>query len=310
MALDMTGNREAPHLDAVQTFADCAKGADEAIAWMATLGAAVPIDSRYRRYLSEVQILAERHADPAWRPPDVTRTWSALFEASDLQAIHAGLRGGDIPGLRERLAELVQGPEQMANEEMTAGGIHARNIGFELIMAARLRSAGYEPVLDQRADIIFTVDKQRVVVECKRVRRPETVRARLRHARQQALSDTGGIDAELNSVLLAVEVSVVVNPGNPLLAADKPLPQVLSELSDRIAHSVNVSVRDLWHRRILGVAVRFSGLIVADGLPVYSQEWALIRNSGIDAQRSGALEQLVANLQTNEALRGALPSTK
>lgn len=300
---------EQADLDAVIGFEALLRGLDDAIAWVRRLGVPVPDGGRYPRYRALVAELAANYARPEWQldAAGVQRAFNALFEASDLQTIHAGFAGGNLPGLVERLRTLVQGPEQVSQEELEDGGIHARNFAFELVVAGRLLQAGHPPRLDERGDAIVTLGDHRVVVECKRPRRANSVRHCLVRARDQALGDINGRGVDRTSGLLAVEASVVVNPGNGLLAAARPLPEALNELSDRMAQAISQNMEGLWHPRILGAMARFSGLVVADGIPVYAQQWAFIRHNGTDAARLELSARLSESLRQPGALRGAIP---
>jgi len=300
---------ESAHADATIGYAGLLQELDGAIAWLTALGAEPGADSRYTEYRASVAELVNEYQKPNWRPNEATldRLYGALYEASDLLTIQTGLRGGDeIAGLTDRLRDLVQGPARVTDEELIDGGIHARNVGFELVVAARLKSSGYPPRLDERGDVVFALGDQRVVTECKRPRRSETVVRCLEQARQQALNDIGDLDAANSSALIAIEATVVVHPNRGLLITPRPLRETLTELSDRMARAIAHDMENLWHRRILGAMVRFSALVSAGGIPIYAQQWAFVRNAGADLHRRELAEQLSTDLQRPAAMQGLL----
>jgi hypothetical protein len=293
------------NLDGVVGFEGLLEGLNHALAWLQRLDVRTE-GTRYQQYQAALRELVENYRRQDWRP-DADRTISALYEAADLQTIHSAFDGQHLPGLVERLRSLVNGPEQIQRERREDGGIHARNIGFELIAAGRMVRGGLQIELNQRGDVVTTLDDQRVVVECKRPRRPDTVRRCLERARQQALGDIDGRGANGNSALIAIDASVVINPGNALLMAKLPLAEALDELAGLMGHATIRNMEGLWHGRILGTVARFSALVVSDGIPVYAQQWVFVRNEGVDARRLELAEALSAGLRAPAALRGAMP---
>jgi hypothetical protein len=85
-------------------------------------------------------------------------------------------------------------------------------------MAAKLKQAGYKPILGERPDLACDVDDRRLHIECKRPASDNAVRKRLKEAGGQlevqmknwkTLAGTRGV--------IAVSLSRVLNPGDKFL---------------------------------------------------------------------------------------------
>ena len=109
-----------------------------------------------------------------------------LFEATGLVMIHEGLCNyPDQVSLRRRLRQLATGPVWGAGEIMNNAGTQARDVGFELMTAARCSAAGYEVDLSTRADVIVSRAGDTTVIECKRPQSAAAVERNVKSALEQ-----------------------------------------------------------------------------------------------------------------------------
>jgi hypothetical protein len=99
---------------------------------------------------------------------DKATLWIALIDATAFIRVFLGFKdtkSHDLP--RAKLKEILDGPLLPWNESPDAGNIHARNILFELEMAAWFKRAGLE--VTNYDDIQFNFMKHTFNVQCKRI---------------------------------------------------------------------------------------------------------------------------------------------
>jgi hypothetical protein len=110
--------------------------------------------------------------------------------------------------LKKTLQQAVNGPLLLAEERPQTSD--ARNKVFELVMAARLREAGFKPRFAEPADAVVTVDGITCSLECKRIQSEAGLAEALAKAYSQIKQRIGGNPRERG--LIAVDISKVVNP--------------------------------------------------------------------------------------------------
>jgi hypothetical protein len=236
-------------------------------------------------------LLVERFSDAEWQPTADERAalFSALFETADLAVIHSAFSNReDVVGLRDRLREIVRGPEQIALERAANAGTHARNVAFELVVGARLGTAGFPPRFDGRSDVLVEHEGDVVTIECKRPRSVDAVPDSIDEALTQCLGEVERRgSAQVVSALIALELSQVVNPGNGLLDTESAVEEALEDVANGMAASVDNVIRERWPPELLGVMSRFSGLVRdrRRDIPVYVQQWAFLASRGTAPQR-------------------------
>ena len=306
---------ERPKVDAETGFAELLRRLDDAMDWLSHQGIDLPADSRYRLYQAKIRQLAENYSRADWvgDRDSHDRMYSALHETFDLLSVRGAFNDpAAVPGLSNRLREVVRGPEIYWEEDGIAGGNHARNLGFELVLAALLQRGGFAPRLDARADAIFQLGDQRVVAECKRVRDKAVVRDRLEHARRQALADLGELPRGNNSAVLAIDVSRIVvqallDGGAPVFGDRTGFPifefpaealsAVLQTLSKEVGQSISQEMLGLWNERILAVVARYQLFVESGGIPIHVQKWVFVPNSQATPERIALCERLATSLQ-------------
>jgi hypothetical protein len=292
------------------SFEGMLAGMDAALEWIRSLEVPLGAGSRYLRYRELLAQLVIDYKNPTWTgsKEHLLRYWSAAYEAADIGVIHRAFTGlvPTIPGLLERLREVVRGPEQIAHERPGNAGARARNTAFELVVGARIQKAGFPVRFDYRADVLFQVDGQALAVECKRPMSGTAMRGNIATAVEQG--QTAVANGEAASFFIAVEASPAVNRGNPLLSATAPMAQVLEQLSDGIAGALDHDLPKPWPPEMIGVLGRFSGLIVdrEKNIPVYAQQWAMIGTRDTDPDRAALSQKVVKALQQATAVKAVI----
>jgi hypothetical protein len=122
----------------------------------------------------------------------------------------------DTATLFPKLRDILGGPP-LPNEE-DENSNHARNILFELNLAAKLWVAGLAPTLGERPDLYCEVAKKRLLIECKRPLTRKGARKRIGKAwstlTQLAKSDLPGTRG-----VVALSVTKLINPGDAIFTA-------------------------------------------------------------------------------------------
>src|SRR5689334_10391943 len=165
------------------------------------LGVVVPPGSRLLRYLSELQTAAiEQYSDP---PEAVRRVWHRLLaEVDDFETIVTSLgHRPEVEGWREKLQVALGGGVVRTDEVRHSP---ARDIQFELLVAAVFRRAGYAVQLAE-PDILISTTIGPFGIAAKRLYSLTKVEANIRKAAKQiAGANCPGI--------IATDVSILINP--------------------------------------------------------------------------------------------------
>ena len=140
------------------------------------------------------------------------------------------------PGLRDRIEKMLSGQRELARETLAKGG--ARNVLFELVMAARIDRAGFAVDLDRSEDVSFRMFGRPCFVECKRILSANKLRTRIEEAAKQIGKRC--IDSRSSKArgIIALDVSKVENPGTVLLTcsiSDKVGSEVRAHLQSFVA---------------------------------------------------------------------------
>ncbi len=150
---------------------------------------------------------------------------AALSESQQLGEVLAHLADVQSSVLRPKLRDALRGPVLPSDEDPNSN--HARNTLFELTLAARLKRAGFNPVLGDRPDVACEIDGRVVGFECKRVFSEKKLAERIAQA-----GDTLRSDLETKGP--AAGLGVIVVSGAKLFSpAQIPFP-LRSERASRI----------------------------------------------------------------------------
>jgi hypothetical protein len=231
-----------------------------AIEWFGEAGVRISPTrlGHYRRLLAEILEL-QRTLDQqqaAAKYPDYVNT---LFCAHDLAAIHTAFKDGAHNAvIQSRLCQSAGGAALLLDEAASASGNFARNIEFELVVAAHLVTGGAVLLQSNASDVNVSLDGATVLVECKRLQSEAGVEAALSKAKAQ-LRAAYDKSAGANPVgFIAFDITKTCIPGSePLRLVDLRDTHVWTLERTRSFVERHLS---LWNRiedeRIGGIVVR------------------------------------------------------
>jgi hypothetical protein len=169
------------------TFEDLIPELTNAIEWFGESGVQISPTrlGHYRRLMAEIlelqQTLDRQRA--AEKFPDYV---NALFCANDLAAIYTAFKGGTHNAhIESRLRHSVGGAALLLDENASPSGNFARNIEFELVIAAHLVTGGAVLLESNASDAIVSLPGATAFIECKRLQSERGVEAALSKAKDQ-----------------------------------------------------------------------------------------------------------------------------
>jgi len=177
---------------------------------------------------------------------------TALVESAELGETADYLATCDPDILRPKLRDILRGPPLPIEEDSTSN--HARNIMFELSLAAKFDRVGVRAHLSEHPDLWIEVGGKKLLVECKRPFARRAVKDRLSDARRQLDRRFPNEPAGTRG-LIALSLSKVINRGDKVL-------EYSSEPAGRLAlekelENMVVELRGRWKtfegKKILGV---------------------------------------------------------
>ncbi len=139
----------------------------------------------------------------------------ALTEAGEVAAIEPFLRACSPETIKPKLRHVLGGPV-LPNEE-DENSNQARNILFELNLAAKLSAGGLSPELGDRPDLTCEVEGKKLLIECKRPLTEQDARTRIRKAwtalQREARKEGPGVRG-----VIALSVTKLINPGGAIFS--------------------------------------------------------------------------------------------
>lgn len=213
----------------------------EACEWLRSKGIAVDRTraGKYERLLRDLADYYSRGAIDDLIELHGTQTlFNAIAQASEFIDIHSGLGNVVSPHIQEKLHDFTSGAVMLQDETPKLN--QARNIGFELLIAAASASCGLQIDLAPPADLIWIVEATRFFVECKRPFTERKLANRIREGLRQLKRryDAAPQPAEARGVL-AVSVSRVFNDGTRILevaneaSVDSEMTRIFDSLINR-----------------------------------------------------------------------------
>jgi hypothetical protein len=127
---------------------------------------------------------------------------NAILQAGDLAVTVPYMKASDPKRLKPKLQRILGKADVLLADE-TERSNDARNIQFELAMAARLATADFEAVLGDRPDpdVACRVGEDRIHVECKRPFSPGSIQGNISDA-QGALRESLGRDPTARGLVM------------------------------------------------------------------------------------------------------------
>lgn len=123
-----------------------------------------------------------------------------------------------VPALiQKKLTSVLRGPFLPSDEDKNSN--EARNILFELNLAARLSRAGFTPTLGEHPDLQCGIDGKRLLFECKRPFSDSKIVKRINQAENQLRSHLKRSPPGARGVI-AISFSKILNPGDKLFVME------------------------------------------------------------------------------------------
>lgn len=243
------------------SFDDIDRGLDDTIEWLESLGIRVQstrIEAYRKSYDSLLDIYQTK--DEAAAASQLAELVFALLEIHDLIEIHKGLSDGTHDEyLRSRLAKLSSGPVRYVDENPSSGNL-PRNTAFELLLSARLASAGLPLLKHSTVDIATEVDRKRVLIECKRPQSFSAIERRMKNGFSQLKKQYRNPLAGNVRGIVAIDISKIANPTMNIWRYDKPsdigkqLGNTVQDFANTFSHTISGSGQ----RKTIAVIVRLS----------------------------------------------------
>jgi hypothetical protein len=229
---------------------------EDAVAWLSAVG----IDyfqsriAQYRASLRDLVNNLDQVAKDDARFPEIV---NALYESTELIKIYRGLsKIANTDELKLKLKLFVKGPTYATFEKPVGKSHQPRDIGFELFIASLCSLAGYNVQLDATTDILVQSEDTLFLIECKRPRGSNSVRACIRGAASQLKEryrNPDGISRVFG--VIAVSIDLVLNPEHLMLVTtdDKSIHAILSSTTKKFADENSKHWKTIDHPKTAGI---------------------------------------------------------
>ncbi len=173
--------------------------------------------NRLRSHASHVEKIEAARLTGNLDGLDRDQTLWSLIEASEFADIHHGMATYAPRSLAEKFKLILKGPNHPSDE--TDSSNLARNTAFELNLASRLRSRGFEISLPHNPDILCNLGDVEVFIQCKRPFSAQTIPRNITRAARQLTRDLNSAAGRNVRGVIALSVSRVVNSGGEVYRA-------------------------------------------------------------------------------------------
>jgi hypothetical protein len=253
----------------------------DAVKWLERMGVDVKNGSRFEKYEKSIESIqgifssgSEEYASKSLEENIMT-----LYEINEIVQIFEELEGENIPGLTGSVKEIANGPDFYTLEVRDGNSSRVRNLGFELLVASRLRGLG-EIDLSGDEDVSIYRSACNIVVECKRPFSRGSVSRNFVKANKQLksrLSQRGGLPKK---GIVAIDISKCLNPGFEILKVrtGEDIDGYLQGLIHGFVGEHELEWIEKANNGVIAVLVRFSCLarVEDENSVVYCQRYALV----------------------------------
>lgn len=205
---------------------------------------------------------------------------NAVFEAVEIIRIHKGLADFQSPILGQKLREVAGG---RLDRPAPSDADLCRNSVFELLIAARLQSAGLDIALSEaEEDVLVNFRGIEVFIECKRLKSAKKVRQRVKGALKQLRTRYENAASPKSARgLVALSITDLANPEHYLMVDGTP-EKVYRAIEAGNAAFVRKHCK-LWQGRddeqTLGTIVEFSAPAVVENSNILTTCHSTIANN-------------------------------
>lgn len=280
---------------------------EEAIDWLTSLGIKVH-KGRLNEYKKQLDYIANNYQN--FSQSDSAKIYpiavNVMYEVDAIVIIYDALKfipNNELSNIKSKLQYAVNGPLHVTDENNN--GNKARNYLFEILVSARLHMPknGLSVDLQNKSDSAVEFNDKYLLIECKRIKSDKKIEANVRDAANQLGKGFKKISGTNIRGLVAIDLSVVVNPNADLLVKEndtKLRAGSIKQMDDLISQYNHIwqAVLSKKSKKILGVLLRISlmGVSEARNLMVNCNEWVIIPKNGITVKETQYLEAMATAL--------------
>ncbi|MEZ9473359.1 hypothetical protein AB4211_23925 [Vibrio lentus] len=247
-------------------FTDRKKEFSEACQWLAEeMG--FPYKSTRMGYYER---LLKTFVNPGAKAPserdlidDFYHFMQAATEACQIIRLWNTFKDGKHEGLKDRIKHVMSGKsiraEAIKKNKKGQNDDPARDFAFELNIASRFLKGGYEVDLTDDCDVVVTIGKDRLYVECKRIKSLKKLASRMKEASNQIDTRIGAIRKNKYG-LIALDVTDVLLPeGTVTATSDVRLydMEIQKAITDFAREQQDISDKNAG-RNVTGILFEFS----------------------------------------------------
>ncbi|ENM5795663.1 hypothetical protein V4V47_003694, partial [Vibrio mimicus] len=145
----------------------------------------------------------------------------AATEAIQIIRLWNTFKVGNHQGLKERIKHVMSGKslraEAIKKNKNGQNDDPARDFAFELNIASRFLKAGYQVDLTDECDVVVTIDRKKLYIECKRIKSLKKLGSRIKEASNQ-IDVRIGRERKNKFGLIALDVTDVLIPDGTVTA--------------------------------------------------------------------------------------------
>ncbi len=191
---------------------------------------------------------------------ELLRILTSLFEIHEIIDIHRSLGGKFDNELKRHLETYAKGPAKYTEEKTAAASNVARNIGFELILMAKLANAGIPLDFSIKSDVAAKFDGRSLLFECKRPQAESGLSGNIKTAFRQLEEKYQNPQRLRYRGLIAIDITKLFNPDFLLYERDDA--EALNSGLGRIVDGFVARHARLWqkgrNKKTIAVLVRLA----------------------------------------------------
>ncbi|MDQ7838346.1 MAG: hypothetical protein RDU59_07620 [Thermodesulfobacteriota bacterium] len=198
-----------------------------------------------------------------------------VYETQELVYISNGLSKLINSDLDERLKKFIKGPVINTAENSDKSTNLGRNIAFELLIASKLSSSGFEIDLGTEADLSIIHNNIKIFIECKRPQYKHQINSNIKGAFRQLKKRYNEYDGQKNVLgLIALSVSKILNPDLDILVSSNSflMHSYIEKILDNFHNDHKKKYLNPGDQRTIGMIVYFS-------TPVSIEEEGIVAHS-------------------------------
>ena len=231
---------------------------EDACRWIESLGLPY-VKGRFGHYHQSIKTSLKKIRDaeePDEKVNEFIRYLNSYGEAAELIRIKNSFSSRKHEEYIEKLRHVASG-QPFRNTSMSDS---SRNFEFELSMAARLITAGYETDIGQLADIVSKVNGRNIYFECKRIKSFKKLRERVKSANLQLKERLRKDKSTGARGVAALNVTDILNPQYNFVVADsnEEIKNAHSKQMNEFVISNETVLKAKASKKILGVICEYN----------------------------------------------------